>query len=56
MLENDSYLQAHLAALARRHRPQWSWARLRMVCRCGADLPCRTRAVPRRHDPGHRSS
>lgn len=24
----------------RSHGPQWSWARLRNVCRCGSDLPC----------------
>ena len=30
-----------LIALAREHRPQWSWARLRTVCACGEELPCR---------------
>jgi hypothetical protein len=35
------YIEAYLAALARLHRPQWSWARLRMACRCGSELPCR---------------
>lgn len=24
----------------RSHGPQWSWARLCNVCRCGSDLPC----------------
>jgi fructokinase len=42
MLYLDAYAAAHRAALARRHRPQWSWARLRLVCRCGAELPCPT--------------
>lgn len=36
----DPYLSAYRAALARKHRPQMSWARLRVVCRCGSDLPC----------------
>jgi hypothetical protein len=36
------YIDAYLAALVRLHRPQWSWGRMRTVCRCGADLPCMT--------------
>lgn len=27
------------------HRPQWSYARAREVCGCGAELPCPTRAA-----------
>jgi hypothetical protein len=36
-----AYVAAYEAAMARKHRPQWSWWKLRMVCRCGATLPCR---------------
>jgi hypothetical protein len=36
------YLNAYFDALVRLHRPQWSWGRMRIVCRCGVDLPCRT--------------
>jgi hypothetical protein len=32
---------AALIALALAHRPQWSWARMRRVCSCGGELPCR---------------
>ncbi|TDC00057.1 hypothetical protein E1091_05675 [Micromonospora fluostatini] len=39
----DSYLLAVAVTLARRHGPVWSWRRWRRVCRCGAELPCRSR-------------
>ena len=39
----DEYLSAVAMTLARRHRPVWSWTRWRYVCRCGSELPCRTR-------------
>ncbi|GAB3334270.1 hypothetical protein GCM10027452_07790 [Micromonospora halotolerans] len=39
----DEYLLAVALTLARRHRPVWSWRHWRRVCRCGADLPCRSR-------------
>ncbi|WFE52024.1 hypothetical protein [Micromonospora sp. WMMD1155] len=39
----NEYLLVTALTLARRHRPVWSWARWRTVCRCGADLPCRAR-------------
>lgn len=39
----DDYLLSTALTLARRHRPAWSWERWRYVCRCGADLPCRSR-------------
>jgi hypothetical protein len=43
------YVAALEAATALLHRPRWSWARLRMTCRCGAGLPCPalTRPLPR---------
>jgi len=28
------------------HRRQWSWARLRWVCRCGGDLPWHEQGPP----------
>jgi hypothetical protein len=40
MLDRRAYVEAFLAAHARLHRPQWSFARRRTVCRCGRDLPC----------------
>jgi hypothetical protein len=47
MIDRRAYVEAFLAAHARLHRPQWSFARRRVVCRCGAELPCRTLiAVP----------
>lgn len=39
----DAYLSAAALTLARRHRPVWCWRRWTRVCRCGADLPCRSR-------------
>ncbi|PYC73514.1 hypothetical protein C7C45_06480 [Micromonospora arborensis] len=39
----DEYVIAVALTLARRHRPIWSWRHWRRVCRCGADLPCRSR-------------
>ncbi|MGC4769138.1 hypothetical protein ACLQ25_09155 [Micromonospora sp. DT44] len=39
----EEYLVAVALTLARRHRPAWSWSRWRYACRCGSDLPCRTR-------------
>ncbi len=42
------YLHAFAEAMARNHRPQWSWARLRWVCRCGSELPCLTLCRPPR--------
>lgn len=41
MIYRRAYLAAYAAAMARKHRPQWSWWKLRMVCRCGDTLPCR---------------
>jgi len=38
----DEYVLVVARTLARRHRPVWSWARWRRVCRCGAELPCRS--------------
>lgn len=37
-----TYVEAYAAELARRHRPQWSWGRVRWECRCGGELPCRS--------------
>lgn len=45
MADRGAYLAAYTAALVRKHRPKWSWVRLRRVCRCGADLPCRKLAT-----------
>jgi hypothetical protein len=28
------------------HRPQWSNARMQMVCRCGRELPCVNMTIP----------
>lgn len=39
----DEYVLAVALTLARRHRPVWSWQHWRHVCRCGSDLPCRSR-------------
>ncbi|MEV4771017.1 hypothetical protein [Micromonospora humida] len=39
----DGYVAAVALTLARRHRPVWSWQRWRWICRCGAELPCRSR-------------
>ncbi|RLP89500.1 hypothetical protein EAD89_15010 [Micromonospora sp. BL4] len=39
----DEYLLAAALTLARWHRPVWSWARWRRVCRCGGELTCRGR-------------
>lgn len=39
----DDYLLATALTFARRHRPVWSWIRWRYVCRCGNELPCRSR-------------
>ncbi|MEV6695231.1 hypothetical protein AB0M35_27535 [Micromonospora sp. NPDC051196] len=54
----DDYLIATALTLARRHRPIWSWTHWRRVCRCGAELPCRTRhriPINRGHWPGGES-
>jgi hypothetical protein len=40
-MQPDKSVVEELVALARAHRPQWSWARMREVCSCGAELPCR---------------
>ncbi|WP_165440064.1 hypothetical protein [Micromonospora kangleipakensis] len=51
----EEYLLAVALTLARRHRPVRCWRRWR--CRCGADLPCRTRhriPIGRGHWPGER--
>jgi hypothetical protein len=45
VLEPDAYFAAYRAAVIRNHRPQWSWARFCVVCRCGAEVPCRALAV-----------
>jgi hypothetical protein len=29
-----------------RHRPQWSYVRHRMACRCGRELPCYNVTIP----------
>ncbi|MFC4108456.1 hypothetical protein ACFOX0_21290 [Micromonospora zhanjiangensis] len=51
-LSHDEYVLAVAFNLARLHRPVWSLRRWRRVCRCGADLPCRSRyLVPVNH--GH---
>ncbi|SCG39651.1 hypothetical protein GA0074704_0855 [Micromonospora siamensis] len=39
----DEYVLAAALTLARRHRPVWSWQHWRRICRCGRDLPCRSR-------------
>lgn len=39
----DAYLLAVALTLTRRHRPVWSWRHWRRICRCGGDLPCRSR-------------
>jgi hypothetical protein len=43
----QAYVEALAAAFARVHRPRWSWTRLRVVCACGTDLPCRARVTAR---------
>ncbi|GAB3815281.1 hypothetical protein [Micromonospora zhanjiangensis] len=52
----QGFLSAAALALARRHRPVWSAGLRRVVCRCGSDLPCRTREVfiGRQDWPSHR--
>jgi hypothetical protein len=40
-MNERTYVEAYVAAHVRLHRPQWSWARMRRVCSCGDDLPCR---------------
>lgn len=55
----DEYLIAAALTLARRHRPVWCWRRWRRVCRCGAELPCRSRhriPINRRHWPTEEES
>ncbi|AYF30418.1 hypothetical protein CSH63_23790 [Micromonospora tulbaghiae] len=50
----DQYVIAVALTLARRHRPAWSWRRARRICRCGGELPCRSRhraPISRRHWP-----
>ncbi|MCG5462379.1 hypothetical protein [Micromonospora sp. NPDC049645] len=50
----DQYLIAVAMTLARRHRPAWSWPKWRWTCRCGAELPCRSRhriPIKRTHWP-----
>lgn len=50
----DEYVIAVALTLARRHRPIWSWRHWRRICRCGADLPCRSRhriPISSRHWP-----
>ncbi|MFG2108834.1 hypothetical protein [Micromonospora chersina] len=39
----DEYVLAAALTFARRHRPVWSWQQWRRICRCGDDLPCRSR-------------
>lgn len=39
----DEYVLAVALTLARRHRPVWSWRHWRHICRCGSNLPCRSR-------------
>jgi hypothetical protein len=51
----DQYLIAVALTLARGHRPVWSWTKARRICRCGGDLPCRSRhrtPINRGHWPG----
>jgi hypothetical protein len=43
LVPHSEYFAAYRAAIARLHRRQWSWARLRFVCRCGSELPCPVR-------------
>jgi hypothetical protein len=45
MMSSEVYRQALVAAVLRRHRSSWSWARLGPACRCGGDLPCPVRAA-----------
>jgi hypothetical protein len=39
----DEYVLAVALTLARRHQPVWSWRYWRRICRCGGELPCRSR-------------
>jgi hypothetical protein len=39
---DQARIEEYAAAIARRHRPQWSWGRMQWVCRCGGGLPCRS--------------
>ena len=51
----DDYIAAVARTLARRHKPVWSWIRWRNVCKCGNELPCRSRhkiPINRGHWPG----
>lgn len=56
MIRYEEYLLAVGLTLARRHRPVWSHERRRVVCRCGSDMPCRSRRklVSRDDWPAHR--
>jgi hypothetical protein len=53
MTDRRSYLAAFAAAVARKHRPRWSWLRLRRVCACGSELPCRKLAALPPLNEGH---
>jgi hypothetical protein len=37
---SEAYWRAFYAARLRRHRARWSWTHMRVLCGCGAPLPC----------------